>query len=75
MCVCVCVCVWGGGGVGRMTRVNEKRSMLEEHTSENTNKESSGQIRQHNHKSKETRMLEDPEDASSEGLKSNAKDH
>ena len=49
--------------------------MLEEHTSENTIKESSGQIRQHNHKSKETRMLEDPEDASSEGLKSNAKDH
>ena len=66
-----------GGWVGRMTRVNEKRSMLEEHTSENTIKESSGQIRQHNHKPKETRMLEDPEDAnaSSEGLKSNAKDH
>ena len=51
--------------------------MLEEHTSENTIKESSRQIRQHNHKTKETRMLEDPEDAnaSPEGLKSNAKDH
>ena len=71
----MCVCV--GGWVGRMTRVNEKRSMLEEHTSENTIKESSRQIRQHNHKTKETRMLEDPEDAnaSPEGLKSNAKDH
>ena len=71
----MCVCV--GGWVGRMTRVNEKRSMLEEHTSENTIKESSRQIRQHNHKTKETRMLEDPKDAnaSSEGLKSNAKDH
>ena len=71
---------WGGGGGGdekSMTGVNEKRSMPEEHTSGNTIKESSEQIRQHNHKPKETRMLEDSEDtnASSEGPKSNAKNH
>ena len=40
--------------------VNKKRSTPEEHTSENTIKESSGQIQQHNHKPKETRMPEDP---------------
>ena len=51
--------------------------MPEEHTLENTIKESSRQIRQHNHKPKETRMPEDPKDtnASSEGPKSNAEDH
>ena len=59
------------------TRMNEKRSMPEEHTLENTINESSRQIRQLNHKPKETRIPEDLEDTdtSSEGPKSNAEDH
>ena len=57
--------------------MNEKRSMLEEHTLENTINESLGQLRQLNHKPKETRIPEDPEDTDMtlEGLKFNVEDH
>ena len=57
--------------------MNKKRSMPEEHTLENTINESLGQIRQLNHKPKETRIPEDPEDTdmSLEGPRTSSEDH